>query len=239
MPSTMRLGYRRAVIALLLFGLSFGYVEAATVSYLRALFDPVRQRYYPGRSPDDLFPLLSLNQVVLAGHEYLRIVEIEHVREAATLALLAAVAIAVGRSADQSFAAFLIAFGVWDLSFYAFLKLLIHWPASLLTWDVLFLVPVPWAAPVLAPLLVSLSMIGAGLLYLTRDSGGRVMRWSLLNRLGILAGAVIVILTFTLDFRNISAGGIPHDFHWSLFLFGETIGLTSFLLAPSIVESRR
>jgi len=71
--------------------------------------------------------------------------EIEHVREAATLALLAAVAIAVGKSADRSFAAFLIAFGVWDLSFYAFLKLLIHWPASLLTWDVLFLVPVPWA----------------------------------------------------------------------------------------------
>src|SRR5207245_11701162 len=116
-------------------------------------------------------------------------------------------------------------FGVWDLSFYAFLKLLIHWPASLLSWDVLFLVPVPWAAPVLAPLLASLSMIGTGLLYLSRDSRGRVMRWSLLNRLGILAGAVIVILTFfTLDFRNISAGGMPHDFHWSLFLFGDTIG---------------
>ena len=97
----------------------------------------------------------------------------------------------------------------------------------------------PMGAPVLAPLLVSLSMIGAGLLYLTRDSRGRVMRWSLLNRLGILAGAVIVILTFTLDFRNISAGGMPHDFHWSLFLFGETIGLTSFLLTHSIVESRR
>ena len=74
MPSTMRLGYRRAVIAILLFGLSFGYVEAATVSYLRALVEPVRQQYYPGRSPNDLFPLLSLDQVVLAGHEYSRLV---------------------------------------------------------------------------------------------------------------------------------------------------------------------
>jgi len=74
MPSTVRISYRSILIALLLFGLSFGYVEAATVSYLRALFDPVRQHYYPGRSPDDLFPLLSLDQVVLAGHEYLRIV---------------------------------------------------------------------------------------------------------------------------------------------------------------------
>jgi hypothetical protein len=194
---------------------------------------------HQGARSDDLFPLLSLNQVVLAGHEYLRIVEIEHVREPATLALLAALAIAVGRSADRSFAAFLIAFGVWDLSFYAFLELLIHWPASLLTWDVSFLVPVPWAAPVLAPLLVSLSMIGAGLLYLIRDSRGRVMRWSLLNRLGILTGAVIVILTFTLDFRNISAGGVPHNFNWSLCLLGETMGLTSFLLTPSNVDGRR
>src|SRR6266536_1592729 len=239
MASAMRPGYRRPLIALLLFGASFGYVEAAVVSYLRSLFEPVRQRYYPGRSPDELLPLLSANQVSSAGHEYVRLVEIEHVREAATLAVLGAVAIAAGRSSDQSFAACLIAFGVWDLSFYAFLKLLIHWPASLLSWDVLFLVPVPWAAPVLAPLLASLSMIGTGLLYLSRDSRGRVMRWSLLNRLGILAGAVIVILTFTLDFRNISAGGMPHDFHWSIFLFGETIGLTSFLLTPSIVESRR
>ena len=74
MPTIMWLVYRRAVISLLLFGLSFGYAEAATVSYLRALFEPVRQQYYPGRSPDDLFPLPSLNQVVLAQHEYLRIV---------------------------------------------------------------------------------------------------------------------------------------------------------------------
>ncbi len=74
MPSTVRISYRRILIALLLFGLSFGYVEAATVSYLRALVEPVRQQYYPGRSPNDLFPLLSLDQVVLAGHEYSRLV---------------------------------------------------------------------------------------------------------------------------------------------------------------------
>jgi len=145
----------------------------------------------------------------------------------------------VGRNSGQSFAAFLIAFGVWDLSFYAFLKLLIHWPASLLTWDVLFLLPVPWVGPVLAPVLASLSMIGTGLLYLTRDYRGRARRFCFLNRVGILAGAVIVIVTFTLNFRNVSAGGMPRSFHWSLFFFGETIGLTSFLLTSSNVDGRR
>jgi hypothetical protein len=123
----------------------FGCAEAAVVSYLRSLFEPVPQRYHSGRSPDDLFPSLSSNQVGSAGHEYVRLVEIEHVREAATLSMLAAVAIAAGRA----------------------------------------------------------------------------MRWSLLNRLGSLAGGVIVILTFTLELRNVTAGGIPHTFNWSLFFLGD------------------
>src|SRR5713101_2949871 len=93
----MRPGYKRNLIALLLFGVAFGYVEAAVVSYLRPLFEPVRHRYYPLRSPDDLFPLLTFDQVGSAGHEYFRLVEIEHGREVATLGMLAAVAIAVGQ----------------------------------------------------------------------------------------------------------------------------------------------
>jgi len=59
----MRPGYRRTLITLLLFAVSFGYVEPAVVSYLRSVFEPVRQRYYPARTADDLFPMLSLDQV--------------------------------------------------------------------------------------------------------------------------------------------------------------------------------
>ena len=235
----MHPGYKRTLIALLLFGVAFGYVEAAVVSYLRPLFEPVRHRYYPLRSPDELFPLLTFDEVGAAGHEYFRLVEIEQGREVATLGMLAAVAIAVGRGSGQSFAAFLIVFGVWDISFYAFLKLLIHWPASLLTSDVLFLLPVPWVAPVVAPLLVSLSMIGVGLLYLVLDWRGGPVRLSLLNRLGILVGAVIVIASFTRDFRNVSAGGMPHPFNWPLFALGETISLAAFVFAPWSVNARR
>jgi len=103
----------------------------------------------------------------------------------------------------------------------------------------MFLLPVPWVAPVLAPVLAFLSIIGAGLLYLTRDYEGGATRWSSLNRLGILAGALIILFTFTLNFRNVSAGGMPHRFNWSLFLFGEAISLISFLIAPSSIDSRR
>ena len=141
-------GWKRATVALLLFGVSFGYVEAAVVAYLRALGEPVRERFYPGRGPDDLFPLLKLEQLEAGGPELLQVLKTEFAREAATLVMLGAVATAVGRGGAQWLAAFMITFGVWDVSFYAFLRVLLHWPQSLLTWDLLFLIPVPWAGPV-------------------------------------------------------------------------------------------
>ena len=55
--------WKRTVLALLLFGTAFGYLEAAVVSYLRLLHEPARQRFYPGRAPSDLFPLLTLDQL--------------------------------------------------------------------------------------------------------------------------------------------------------------------------------
>jgi hypothetical protein len=49
----------------------------------------------------------------------------------------------IGRSFREWLAGFLIAFGVWDIFCYVFLKLLISGPASLWTWDILFLLPNP------------------------------------------------------------------------------------------------
>ncbi len=61
--------------------------------------------------------------------------------------MLGPVALAIARNARQWTAAFAIAFGVWDIVFYVCLQLLLGWPASLLTWDILFLIPVPWGRP--------------------------------------------------------------------------------------------
>ena len=60
--------------------------------------------------------------------------------------MLATVGSAAGRTAVGKFAFFLFLFGVWDIFYYIWLKVFLHWPASLLTWDVLFLIPVPWVA---------------------------------------------------------------------------------------------
>src|SRR5260370_27839701 len=158
----------RIVTALLLFGISFGYLEAAVVVYLRAIYDPIRQRIHPERKPNDLFPLITQDQLLAAGTENERRLVIELGREVATIAMLAAFGLVMGRNFNERMAAFAIAFGLWDISFYAFLKIMIQWPESLNTWDILFLIPLPWIGPVLAPVLLSAALIGCALLSLSR-----------------------------------------------------------------------
>ncbi|HEY7087245.1 MAG TPA: hypothetical protein VH518_04095, partial [Tepidisphaeraceae bacterium] len=190
-----------------------------------------RQRYYPERAPGELFPLLTIKQVRASGPAQPRTLAIEIGREAATIIMLAGIALAVARSASQWSAAFVIAFGVWDITFYIFLKVLLDWPASLLTWDVLFLIPLPWVGPVLAPVLVSAAMIGAGIWQLRKDADGEPITIGSAHWAGIIIGAAIIVAAFMLDWRNIMAGGMPHPFNWTVFGAGMTVGAGSYLSA--------
>jgi hypothetical protein len=217
---------RRTVIGLFLFGISFGYVEAAVVIYLRALYEPLRQRLTPGRAPGDLFPLVDRDRMVAEAPETARLLNVEVLREAATIVMLAAAAMLVAGERSLWLPAFSIAFGVWDVCFYLFLKLWIGWPGSLLTWDLLFLLPVPWVAPVLAPVIVSFTIVGCGLAALCRPIVIEGRQWA-----GLILGGALVILSFTWDFRNVLAGNLPRPFAWWLFLAGELVSLGSFLRA--------
>jgi hypothetical protein len=222
----------RGVAILLLFGTAFGYLEAAVVSYLRILHEPARRHFYPDRPPSELFPLLTLEQVRAAGPDQQHTLFVEIGREAATMLMLAAIALAVSGNARQWTAAFAIAFGVWDIVFYAGLKVLLGWPSSLFTWDILFLIPVPWVGPVIAPILVSIAMITAGVWCLWREAAGKALRIGPWNAVGVLVGALVVVLSFTLDYRNVTAGGMPHEFHWGVFALGIGIGAVSYVRVP-------
>src|SRR5579883_494673 len=183
---------RRIIVALFLFGISFGYVEAAVVVYLRAIYDPIRQQLHPNRKPRDLFPLITPQQLADAGPENPRRLVIEIGREAATMAMLGGIALACGRTFYETVAAFAVAFGVWDISFYSFLKLMIQWPESLRTWDILFLIPLPWVGSVWAPVLVPGTMIVCGVISL-RWGGLRIPA---LSWLGIFTGAIVIVTAF-------------------------------------------
>ena len=163
-PSVLRL-----FLGLFLCGVSFGNIEAAVVIYLRGYYEPLHQRLYPERAAGDLLPLIPLEAWPDFGVAGCNWQAVELFREAATLVLILGVALMVGRGFHHGLAAFLFVFGLWDLFYYVFLWLLIHWPSSLLTWDILFLLPVPWVAPVLAPSLVALTMVIAGAAVLWRE----------------------------------------------------------------------
>lgn len=229
------------MIALLLFGTAFGYLEAAVVSYLRFLHEPVRRRFYPDRPRGDLFPLLTRRQVAAADPEQYRVLLIEIGREAATIVMLAGTALAIAKDPGEWAAAFVIAFGTWDITFYLFLKMLLDWPASPFTWDILFIIPVPWVSPVLAPVVVSAAMIGAGIWHLRREAIHNPIRIGWWNWIGIVVGAITIIVSFTVDYRNIGEGGMPYPFHWTLFGMGLTIAILSYASAAvgSWARSRR
>jgi hypothetical protein len=130
-----------------------GYLEAAVVFYLRTMLNRV-QPYQPGPLP----------KVPVLGNA-------ELVRELATLIMLAAVGWLAGRTMRGRFGFMLIAFGIWDITYYLFLIPLTHWPSSLLDWDILFLLPLPWWGPVIAPVSVAILMILFGILATVLEQG--------------------------------------------------------------------
>ena len=231
--------WKRTVLALLLFGTAFGYLEAAVVTYLRSLHEPARQRFYPGRPPADLFPLLTLDQLHGSGPEQTQTLAVEIGREAATIIMLAAIALTIARNAGEWAAAFVIAFGIWDITFYIFLKVLLDWPASLFTWDILFLIPVPWVGPVLAPVLVSIVMIAAGVLHLRGQAHGKPVRIGAAHWSGIMLGAAVIVISFAMDYAHIMQGGLPRQFNWWVFATGLGLGSLSYFRAARVTYGPR
>ena len=228
----MHTQWRRMAIGLVLFGISFGYVEAAVVVYLRTIYEPIRLQVHPKQAAGDLFPLMTREQLRATAPERLHLVSAEVIREAATLLMLSGVALVAAGNWKLWLPAFALAFGTWGLFYYAFLKVLVGWPASLLTWDVLFLIPVPWAAPVLAPAIVSVSIIVIGLIALRRSVRMLGFHWS-----ALALGGFLIVLSFVWDSPNIIAGGLPHRFAWAVFAPGELVGVSAFLHAVRRIQN--
>jgi hypothetical protein len=109
------LALRRTLAALTLVGVSFGFTEAATVVYVRCLYEPLHQRLHPSRGAGDLFPFIPLERLHAPGMDHVNLPAAELTREAATILLLAGAALAVARNARQWLAAFVYTFGLWDV----------------------------------------------------------------------------------------------------------------------------
>jgi hypothetical protein len=218
------LSYRSRFVWLAVFALAMGFLEGIVVIYLREL-------YYPEGFD---FPLKLMSP---------ELVSIEWIREITTLIMLAAVGIIAGRNNLQRLMYFLFAFGVWDIFYYVALKLLIGWPASLFTWDLLFLIPVSWLSPVLAPVICSVTMIVMAVLITLKQEKGFTVDPRPIDWLLIIAGAAIILFTFMFDYvkliiesgvigsgstsdtrgqlLNMITNYLPGTYNWFLFITGE------------------
>ncbi len=194
------------------FALWMAYLESAVVVYLREL-------YYPAGFS---FPIKLIPTCIAV---------IELGREVATIFMLLSIAFLAGRKAWTRLAYFMLAFGVWDIWYYIWLKIFLNWPPSLLTWDLLFLIPVPWSGPVLAPVLVSLALIaGAGtVLYL--ESRGKTFRLTGMEWGMLVAAALFIFSSFILEAPAILHGAVPTEYRWELFGLGEILGIIVLLRA--------
>jgi hypothetical protein len=165
----------------LLYAAAMAWVEAAVVMYLRTMIDRVE--------PYQIDPL-----PVSAG-----LGEIELIREGATLIMLLCVGWLAGKTWRSRMAYVLIAFGAWDILYYVFLNIMGGWPNTLLDWDILFLLPLPWWGPVLAPMMIALLMILGGTL-VTRLDQHEAARWPGGTAWSFAAGGVLLALVvFMLD----------------------------------------
>lgn len=220
-------------VSLLVFAFAMGVLEGIVAIYLRDL-------YYPDGF---FFPLAPLSS---------RTVLIEMIREATTIMMLAATGYIAGRSGMERLALFVYIFGIWDIVYYGTLLAILGWPPSLLTWDVLFLIPVTWLGPVLAPLICSCTMIVLTLSVERRLGQGVAVTAAPVEYAACLTGAMLILLSFLWEYGRLIIGGgllsrfltlaedpqfremvsrhVPIDYHWSLFIAGEGLILLSILL---------
>lgn len=132
-----------------------GYLEAAVVVYLRELYYPEGFHIHEKVN----FPFIKFGAVKELKPFSRKLVYTEIGRETATIIMLISFAIAAGNSLTTYVAYFLLLFGIWDIFYYVFLKIILGWPESLFTTDVFFLIPVPWIGPVWLPVLLSVLLV--------------------------------------------------------------------------------
>lgn len=205
---------RFSYASLWVFAIAFGWIEGTAVVYLREIY----AREVMLNAGADTIGSVPISLIALPGS----LVTVEMLREACTIALLAAVAWLAGRQVADRIGAFLLSFGLWDLTYYAALRTIAAWPDRLTTWDILFLIPSPWVAPIWAPMIVAVLFAGSGTyLFWTADRDRRY-RWT--DGAVLTAAALLTVAAFLFGSKAVIGHRIPNSFPVWLFSSGVLLG---------------
>ncbi len=203
-----------------IFAIAMAWVESAVVFDLRHFIGRI-EPYQPN-------PLPIIGNLGL----------VELVREAATLVMLLTAGILAGRTWKNRLGFTVVAFGVWDIFYYVFLKVMCGWPHSIWDWDILFLLPLPWWGPVLAPVLIALLMIGWGTLASREESAPKAGSFRWLGWTLNACGVALALYVFMTDCLQVAGQGtevirnvLPVEFNWPLFNIALVLMSVPFLRA--------
>lgn len=216
-------GFGRAALAVSAYAIAMAYLEAAVVVYLRQALH---------LAPSALLPVNTANPL---GD----LTAIEAGREAATLVMFVAVGWITGRTSLERLAWVAVAFGMWDIWYYAWLWVFLGWPTSPGSWDLLFLLPVPWAGPVWAPIAVSAALILFGLAAARRERLAIHLRITRAQVAAAGAGGVLVVLSFVLAAEPLVRGEVPTDYPWAVFAAGMGLAILAAASALRRPSDRR
>jgi hypothetical protein len=204
------------------FSIAFAYIEAAVVVYLREILHPTGFN----------FPLTEFGTTTLWKQPLL----IETGREAAATLLILTGSWLSSQNFHQRLAFFLTIFAIWDIFYYVWLKLLINWPASLMDWDVLFLMPTIWAGPVVTPILVSLIMLAFAVIILYRSCGAKPLKSTFFDQFVFVLTALLVIASFCIAGLHAAQPDFKSHFNWLLFAAGLLSAILAF--AKCLLQSK-
>jgi len=201
-----------------IFAIAMAFLESAIVIYLRRI-------YYPSGFS---FPLAHIENWVL---------NTEWIRELFTIVMLVSVACLAGKKIIGKFAYFLYAFAIWDIFYYIWLKVILNWPSSFLTWDLLFLIPFPWVGPVLAPVISSLTMILLALCIINLQDKNKKIEINFKEVALLILGILFILYTFLIDYLKVVGKGmeqvysyVPSNYNWFIFIIGEIFIILAIVL---------
>ncbi len=192
-----------------IYAIAMAFLESAVVIYIREL-------YYKGGFN---FPLeMNVNPFIM---------NVEWVREIATIVMLVAIGYMTSKKSYEKFAYFIYAFAIWDIFYYVFLKLVIDWPSSLLTWDLLFLIPWSWLGPVITPLICSLLFIVLAFLIVNYSDSRKNIKFSVLEWICFIGAGILVLYTWLYDYGSIIFSNGFYKSFLTLSTNSEFIAITS------------